>query len=129
MATLSEGDARKAIQTLKNAAQFAEESHCKTIRSEHIKKAFSSIKDLRTTYTIKKLTEDQRLLYDLIKKDGTIFSSQLWKAYLKECNKREIKPVARRTFSHYMEKLKQLNLIKVERARVKGRIHVFSIAD
>ncbi|MFX0205005.1 MAG: Cdc6/Cdc18 family protein, partial [Candidatus Hodarchaeota archaeon] len=129
IATLSEGDARKAIQTLKNAAQLAEESHCKTIRSDHIKKAFSSIKDLRTTYTIKKLTEDQRLLYNIIKKHGAIFSSQLWKAYVKECFKKEIKPIARRTFSHYMEKLKQLNLIKAERARVKGRVHIFSICD
>ena len=129
VAALSEGDARKAIQTLKNAAQVAEESHSKTIRKAHIEKAFSSIKDLRKTYALKKLPEDQRLLYDLTRKHGTVFSSQLWKEYLKECIKKEIKPIARRTFSHYMEKLKRLNLIRVERARVRGRVHVFSICD
>jgi len=129
VAALSEGDARKAIQTLKNAAQVAEESHCKTIRKAHIEKAFSNIQDLRKTYALKKLPEDQRLLYDLTRKHGTVFSSQLWKEYLKECIKREIKPIARRTFSHYMEKLKRLNLIRVERARVRGRVHVFSICD
>jgi len=129
VATLSEGDARKAIQTLKNAAELAEESHSNIIKTEHIKKAFSSIKDLRKSYSLKKLPEDHRLLYDLIRKHGTILSGQLWKAYVKECIKREIKPIARRTFSHYMEKLKRLNLIRVERARVRGRIHVFSIMD
>ena len=129
IADLTTGDARTAVQTLKNAAQFAEASHGKTIRIDHIKKAISNIKDLRKVYKLKKLSEDQWMLYDIIKKHDPVLSPQLWKLYLKECHKREIKPIARRTFSHYMDKFKQLNLIKVERARVKGRIYAYSALD
>jgi cell division control protein 6 len=128
-AELSNGDARTAIQTIKNAAQFAEENSHKTIGIQHVEKAISDIKNLRKEYSLKKLSPDHRLLYDLIKKHRTIMSGKLWSDYIKECETRNIKPIARRTFSHYMEKLKEMNLIQVERARVKGRIHLFRLSD
>jgi orc1/cdc6 family replication initiation protein len=129
VAELSGGDARTAIQTVKSAVQFAKENGKMAIEMEHVERAVSDMKDLRKEYSLKKLTEDHRMLYKLIKKSGSVVSGKLWNDYMKECSLRNLKPIARRTFSHYMEKLKQMNLIKVERAREKGRIHVFSISD
>lgn len=129
IAGLSSGDARLAIQTLKNAAQFVEENSCSSIQKEYIDKAFLDIKDLYKEYTIKKLPEDHRILHDIVRREGEILSGELWTAYLKECARRNITPIARRTFSHYMEKLRLLNLINVERARTKGRVYTFSVSD
>ncbi|MCK4827658.1 hypothetical protein KA005_68660, partial [bacterium] len=42
IATLAEGDARVAIQTLKNAAYNAENDFSKTIREKHIKEGYNS---------------------------------------------------------------------------------------
>ena len=56
-------------------------------------------------------------------------SVKLWNDYQKECAERKLKPIARRTFSNYVEKLRQMNMIKIERARVKGKVYVFSILD
>jgi cell division control protein 6 len=127
VARLAEGDARIAIQTLKNAAQMAEEALSRIIKAEHIRKAFSTIKDLHREYSLKKLPEDLRLMHSIIRDRGSILSVHLWDEYRRECKKRDVKPVAKRTFTHYANKLKQLNLIRVERARVKGKMHVFSV--
>jgi cell division control protein 6 len=128
VANLAEGDARIAIQTLKNAAQMAEAALSRIIRADHIRRAFSTIKDLQREYSLKKLPEDLRLMYAIVKNRGSVLSIHLWDEYRRECKKRDMKPVAKRTFTHYANKLNQLNLIKVERARVKGKMHVFSVA-
>ena len=129
VAELSKGDARTAIQTIRNAAQQAEQNGYKSIKPEHVEKAICNIKDLRKEYSLKKLSEDQRLVYELIRKQGSVMSVKLWNDYQKECSTRNLKPIARRTFSNYVEKLRQMNMIKIERARVKGKVHVFSIMD
>jgi len=129
VAELSKGDARTAIQTIRNAAQQAEQNGCTSIKPEHVEKAICDIKDLRKEYSLKKLSEDQRLVYELIRKQGSVMSVKLWNDYQKECSTRNLKPIARRTFSNYVEKLRQMNMIKIERARVKGKVYVFSIMD
>jgi len=129
IAGLAEGDARTAIQTIKNTTLRAENDGSGAIMPDHVNKPGGEMRSLKKEYLLKKLSEDQRLLYGIIQKRGPVISGKLWKSYLKECAIRKVKPVARRTFSHYMEKLSQLNLIKVERARVKGRIYVYSIND
>lgn len=127
IAELADGDARVAIQTLKTAAYSAENDLRGKIQEKDIKKGFNSSKDLKKTYLLNKLTTHHRLLYDLIKEKRTIHSGTLWKVYLERCAKLKKHPIALRTFSEYMNKLIELDLVQWDRALVRGKVRVFKV--
>lgn len=127
IASLAEGDARVAIQTLKNSAYHAENDLCMTIKEKHIKKGHSSVKVLNMTYLLDKLSSHHRLLYELVKKKKEINSGELWKAYLAKCKKLKKQPIALRTFSEYMNRLIELDLVQWDRALVRGKVRVFKV--
>lgn len=127
IAELAGGDARVAIQTLKNAALNSENDFSSEIKEKHIKEGFDSAKDIKLTHLLNKLTMHQRLLYDLVKEKKTIHSGHLWKVYLERCAKLERQPIALRTFSEYMNKLIELDLVQWDRALVRGKVRVFKI--
>lgn len=120
-------DARIAIQTLRNAAVYADSEGACRIELKHIKKGFLDTRGLRKTYELKQLTEHHRLLFRLISQRLGITSPDLYHAYVKECQVRHWKPIADRTFSLYTKRMAELKLIRAERARVKGRVHAFWI--
>lgn len=127
IAELSGGDARVAIQTLKNASHHAEKEYRDKIQMEDVRKGYNSAKDLKRTYLLNKLTEHHRLLYEVVKRQKQALSGGVWKLYLKECEANKLKPMAVRTFSSYTNKLKELGLIKVERALVKGKVRLLKV--
>jgi cell division control protein 6 len=127
IARFSRGDARIAIQTLKNAAVYANSNGDKKIAAKHVKKGFLDTGGLRKTYELKRLTEHHRLLYGIVKEGPGIISPDLFERYLQECECRNWKPIASRTFSLYMQRMTELRLIKVDRARVRGRVHAFRL--
>jgi len=129
IANLADGDARIAIQTLKNAAYLAEKDDQGKIRASHIKRAWNSSKDIKKTYLLLKLTDHHRLLYELIKKNTNILSGDLWCLYLKTCNTRKIKPIAVRTYSDYCNKIVELGLVQAKRAAIQGKVREFSIVN
>jgi orc1/cdc6 family replication initiation protein len=129
IAGLSAGDARIAIQTLKNAAYMAEKEDLGEIRSSHVQRAWNSAKDLKKTYLLRKLTDHHRLLYELVIKQKNILSGDLWRVYLKTCNDRGIKPIALRTYSEYCNKLVELGLIQTKRAAIQGKVREFSVVQ
>jgi len=127
IAELSEGDARVAIQTLKNASHQSEREYKTRIEYEDVHKGWNSAKDLKKTYLLNKLTEHHRLLFEIIKKQGQVLSGKLWGLYLEECKTKKLKPMAVRTFSLYTNKLKELGLIKAERALVRGKVRLLKV--
>lgn len=127
IASLAEGDARVAIQTLKNAANNAENDLSKTIKEKHIKKGHNSVKIRNMTYLLDKLSSHHRLLYKLVKERKDIQSGELWKVYLSKCRKLKKQPIALRTYSEYMNKLIELDLVQWDRALVRGKVRVFKV--
>jgi len=126
---MADGDARIAIQTLKNAAYYAEKSNRLKILPEHIEKAWKDASAIKRTYLLNKLTADHKILFEIIKSRKEILSSKLWEIYLSVAKKKGIQPIALRTYSEYINKLRDLVLIKAERARVRGRVRVFRVVE
>jgi len=126
---IADGDARVAIQTLKNAAYYAEKSSSPRILPEHIEKGWKDARVIKKTYLLNKLTADHRILYEIIKARKEILSNQLWEAYLSEAQTRGIKSIALRTYSEYVNKLRDLGLIQAERAKVRGKVRVFRVVN
>jgi cell division control protein 6 len=127
IASLADGDARIAIQTLKNAAYLAEKENCGAIGTLHVKRAWNAAKDLKKSYLLRKLTDHHKLLHELIAKNKGILSGDLWRLYLKTCKTRKIKPIAVRTYSDYCNKLLELGLVKSKRAAIQGKVREFSV--
>jgi cell division control protein 6 len=129
IAGLANGDARIAIQTLKNAAYNAENDSSRTIRECHVSRGYNSVRDLKNTYLLDKLTSHHRLLYDIVRERKEINSGELWEAYIARCRAENKSAIALRTFSEYMNKLIELDLVKWDRALVRGKVRVFKISD
>lgn len=127
IAELAEGDARVAIQTLKNAAYVAENDLSQKIKKKHVEEGYTSAKNLKKTYLLNKLTTHHRLLYKLVKENKEIESGELWKIYIKKCKKKNKQPIAIRTYSEYMNKLIELDLVQWDRALKRGKVRVFKI--
>lgn len=129
IAGIAGGDARIAIQTLKNAAYLAERDDRKEIGSSHVKRAWNGAKDLKKTYLLRKLTDHHRLLYELVAKSKKVLSGDLWRLYLKTCNMKKIRPIAVRTYSDYCNKLVELSLVQAKRAAIQGKVREFSVVQ
>jgi len=126
IARLAAGDARVAIQTLKNAAYLAEKANHEEISEPDVRQAWHSAKDLKRTYLLRKLTDHHRLLYELVVKNPGVLSGDLWRIYLRTCTGRKTKPIAVHTYSDYCNKLVELGLVQSKRAAIQGKVRQFS---
>ncbi len=127
IAELACGDARMALQTLKKAAWLTESGGVRKIADSHVRKAWSSTRELKRQYQLGKLTKDHRMLYDIVKYQGEILSSDLRHLYLLECSRARRRPIAERTFSDYINDLKRAGLAQLERARVRGKVRLVKV--
>jgi len=125
IALLSKGDVRTAIQTLKNAVYWAKSEGSSRLIYHHIQNGINKARSLKKKYLLKKLTKDHRILYGLVKKRGEILSGELWNLYQKVCSEKELKPIAPRTYSMYINQLIDLGLIEAERAKIRGKVRIF----
>lgn len=129
IASLASGDARIAIQTLKNAAFMAEKDAEDVIEHSHVTKAWNAAKDLNKTHMFRKLTDHHHLFYELISKNDRILSGNLWRLYLKTCDRKKIRPIAVRTYSDYCNKLVEVGLVQAKRAAIQGKVREFSVVQ
>jgi len=124
IADRAQGDIRIAIETLKSAAEYAE-SEGEKIQLEHVHRGAKDTKSIQKEYSLKRLTEHHRILYRIIESKPNILSGDLWAAYLDICKTTSQQPVARRTFSSYLQTLENLTLITSEKATIKGKARSF----
>jgi orc1/cdc6 family replication initiation protein len=128
IADLAAGDARIAIQTLKNSGFIAEKSNKTKITKEDVERAYEEVKEIKRKYMLEKLGEHHKLIYDIIKKNPGITSSELISAYKNECERIGMESKSSRTLSDYLNELIALKQIKSERASVRGNVRVFSVS-
>ncbi len=110
-----EGNARIAIRTLRNAAIHADNR----ITEEHVVGAWRDARRAEELSLLYRLTADHRRIYSIVERHGEILSGDLWEEYVKECRKEGIKPLSRRSFQEYVNRLIAEKLITAEKARVR----------
>ena len=123
IASLAAGDARVAIQTLRKAAQLAESQGTRSISSDQITEAASAARKLKTQYTLAKMTEHHKLLYDMVVSTPETTTGALWSSYQERCKALDKRPIAERTFNLYIHTLVVKGLIERERAAVLGNVY------
>jgi len=120
-------DARLAVQTLRAAAEWAENTGGSHIRMRDIARVWNEVRRVPKEYLLESLTPDHGMLYRLVELHGQAMSGELRRRYLELCRGVHRKPIAERTFSDYINRLAQCGLVACERARVKGRVRLISL--
>lgn len=112
IANAAAGDARKAIGILRQAAKEAHRSQHERITSELIAGAIPEAKTEIKKKSLDKLTQDQRLLYEIIDEQESVKPGELYAEY----EQRASDPVSERMVRNHLNKLQHYNLIQANGA-------------
>ena len=110
LADAAAGNARDAITFLRQAAQEAEWDGADGITDEHVRTAIPAARDNLRQRSLDKLTDDQRLVYDVLLEAGTLMPKELYERY----TARATDPKTKRTVRTYLRKLEHYNLVESE---------------
>ena len=131
MAAKEEGDARYALDLLKNAGELAFDEDSDKVTSEHVKEAKDRIEHNKVTEIIQTLPlQQQRVLeaiLNLTKRDEEISSGKLYEEY-KELSKKDA--VTYRRIFDFINELELLGIIStntISRGRGKGRTNIIKL--
>jgi len=124
---LAAGDARIAIQTLRNAAYNAERARRPRITDGDVDKALEEAKEIKRKYQLEKMGEHYKLIYEIVKKNPRILSSNLFNFYRKEAREHGLNPKSIRTFSNSVKELIELGYLRIERAKIRGDVRMFKV--
>ena len=83
---MASGDARVAIRTLQAAAELAENEKLDAICVDTLKRQWDNARQAKQDHILQILTEDHRILYQIVKQQGQILSGDLWQEYLQHCD-------------------------------------------
>ena len=129
ISSVAQGDARVAIRALRKAVAMADAENREKISVRPLKKQWDQQRRIRQEHLLSTLTEDHRLLCEVVARRGEILSGDLRQEYLRRCETIGRKPIASRTFSKYVNTLVQKGLVASEQARVKGKVRLFKAAE
>ena len=131
MAAKEEGDARYALDLLKNAGELAFDEACTKVTSDHVKRAKDRIEHNKVSEILSTLPlQQQRLLeavLTLTKQKEEITSGKLYECYL-DISKQDA--VTYRRIFDFINQLELLGIIStntVSRGRGKGRTNIIKL--
>lgn len=78
---IADGDARVALQTLRNAAKIAEKKNLERITIEEAKEAVKDARLSKRAYQVSKLSVHERMLYNILERNGKMKSGKLYDEY------------------------------------------------
>ena len=131
MAAKEEGDARYALDLLKNAGELAFDEEAEKVTSDHVRRAKDRIEHNKVSEIISTLPlQQQRLLEAILlltKQDEEITSGKLYDEY-KEISKKDA--VTYRRIFDFINELELLGIIStntISRGRGKGRTNIIKL--
>jgi Cdc6-like AAA superfamily ATPase len=129
IARAAAGDARVAVGALRAAAELAEVRGLGRLKLNNVEQRCQAAAAAKRVQVLNSLTEDHRILHDIVRERKHVVSGNLWEEYLCRCRQLKRKPLAPRTFSNYANRLVEVGLLASERARVKGKVRLFRIVE
>ncbi|WP_255197749.1 Cdc6/Cdc18 family protein [Halorarius litoreus] len=119
IADAAAGNARDAIIFLRQAAQEADWDGATEITDSHIHSAIPEAKDNLRQRSLDKLTDDQRLVYDILLEHGSLMPKDVYAKY----EQRADEPKTNRTVRKYLSKLDHYGLVESEGDGPSRRYH------
>jgi archaeal cell division control protein 6 len=124
---MANGDARVAIQTIKKAAECAEQKRNDTIHLKDLVNSGINARQIKITKVLESLSEHHRIIYEVIRKSRRIESGKLWLAYKEACHREKKQNAPQRTFQYYRDELLYMGLICSKRLRVRGNVRLYAL--
>lgn len=123
VAHIANGDARIALQTLRNAAKAAERKNMDKITINEIKDAIKDATLSKRSYHLTKLNAHERLLFGILEINGRMKSGQLYSEYCSQVDY----PLKERAYRANMNRLAERGLV-VAQGEGKGRVYCINHA-
>jgi Cdc6-like AAA superfamily ATPase len=108
VASVCNGDARIGLQTLKVAAKDAESKGLGSVTIEEIRSAIKSTRRYKLSYLLRKLSDHERAIYEILRINKSVDSGKLYLEYCKAVKE----PVVDRAYRKHMARMQELGLIK-----------------
>jgi Cdc6-like AAA superfamily ATPase len=121
MSQIADGDARVALQTLRNAAKIAERKNLDKITIEEAKEAVKDARLSKRAYQIAKLGVHEGLLFEILERNGKTKSGRLYTEYCKLVDY----PLQDRAYRANMERLVERGLV-IAQGDGKGRLYLIN---
>jgi Cdc6-like AAA superfamily ATPase len=112
IAAAANGDARVAIQILRQASAAAEMSGNMKLTSRLVEQCLRPWRLVQQEARLASLSEHEKLLFDQAKQHSPLRVSELARRYAACCQSRNIRPMARRTFTKYLSRLSAAGLLE-----------------
>jgi cell division control protein 6 len=113
-AVMNDGDVRVGLECLMKAGRIAEQEGNK-VKVEHMKKILSGVKPVKPEILKERISEDERIILEVIDEYRTLNSGELYELYSKKV---EV-PVSDRRFRDFVNHLANIGLVKI-RERKRG---------
>ncbi len=121
LAAQEHGDARRALDLLRVAAEISERENSEKIEEKHVDMAESKIDSDRIVEIVKSQPrQSQAVLWSILKTEGEVHTGDIFSVYEKLCLENGLKPLTQRRVS---DLIAELDLLGVINAKVvsKGR--------
>lgn len=121
IAEYAAGDARAAIAILRVATERAQAGHADAVRAEHVEMAVDQARQSLRRASLDRLSDHQRVLYDIIEDRGPIQPNELYERYRDAVQE----PRTKRTVRTYLSKMDHYRLVD---SAGQGKNRVYSVA-
>lgn len=129
VASLARGNALLGIQTLRRAAEFAENEAKTRIEPAHVRDAFSHIRSVQSCAILQRLSRHHRSIHEILRNNPGITSGELRDAYLLACETSSLRPASERAFQLYVTTLLERGILHAERPQVHGNTRRFWVME
>ncbi|MEO9363162.1 MAG: AAA family ATPase [Nitrososphaera sp.] len=114
MAGREHGDARKAIDLLRVAAELAEREHSAKVEEKHVRAAQEKIEKDTNLEVIKNATTHTKFVVLAITKSKNGNTGEVYEVYSSLCRQAEQEPLTQRRFTQIISELDQLGLVSTD---------------
>jgi len=114
------GDVRIGLECLLKAGRLAERENSKKLKVEYMKKILSTVKPVKPEIIKEKITENEKVVLEIIEEKKKLSSGELYKEYSKKVEN----PVSNRKFRDFISHLAELKLLKIWKRKrgVRGKV-------
>ncbi len=123
------GDARAAINWLRQSAVLAEQAHLRKLDTKIIKSLLNHWRIIKTQSQLTSLSQHEKILYTLAKKYAPIGVTHLYRRYISYCISYNLQPMARRTISKYINRLISAGVLHISAHSATGGGRIISLSQ
>lgn len=119
------GDVRVGLQCLQRGGRVAEKERESKLSAKHIRKIITDVNDPRPEILKKKIGDNEKIILDLVNKEGSVSFTELYEKY----SKKVVNPVSVRMVQDYVKHLAQSKMIRVSEKKVHGKRMIYSQSE